>query len=87
MVGIVSQLLATGLPAEERQWDRLAGIATAMIGRPGRLVGIVVWDLDAGAVEACFEPVPGPEERELRDIPVLAEQSAEFEDRSDAAGA
>jgi hypothetical protein len=47
----------------------------------------VVWDLHREALEARFEPVPGLEERELRDIPVLVEQLAELEARTGAAGA
>jgi 3',5'-cyclic AMP phosphodiesterase CpdA len=63
------------------------GPATAMILRPGLPAGIVVWDLHREALEARFEPVPGLEERELRDIPVLVEQLAELEARTGAAGA
>lgn len=63
------------------------GPATAMILRPGLRAGMVVWDLGGGALEARFEPVPGLEERELREIPVLVQQLAELQARTRAGGA
>jgi 3',5'-cyclic AMP phosphodiesterase CpdA len=61
--------------------------AVGAIPWPGEHAGLVVWDLDGGAIHPRFEHVPGLEDREFSEIPELAEHMAELNARGAAASA
>lgn len=80
--GIGSGHLHTYLQEERDGATVVWAPATAMIPAPGQHVGIIVWDAQDDGFYARLETVPGLDERELADIPVLQDQLKEIEERT-----